>query len=262
MLKFPTRINGPVAVIGDVHGQVGKLITVLDKLRETPDFDKRWIVFIGDLVDRGPDPKAALDVLSDLMMQHRRTTAIAGNHDFAMAASLGLIPTPEYSNWAERWMDHYDAHTTFDSYQAEQGNIEDLKSRLPDRHQEILSGLPWCVEHPKYLFVHAGIDPNQPFALQMKILKQKDFSMNRPPWLCSKTLVKSEIPKDCPFSVVSGHVRVPQVSITKKRILTDTTGGHSGELSCVLLPENKVISSGQGAAPVQAGGGKSWWKVW
>ena len=60
MSRLASRIQGPVAVIGDVHGQVEKLLTILDRLRELPDYEQRWIVFIGDLVDRGPDPRGAI----------------------------------------------------------------------------------------------------------------------------------------------------------------------------------------------------------
>ncbi|MEX0726509.1 MAG: metallophosphoesterase, partial [Planctomycetaceae bacterium] len=83
MTALAARIQGPVAVIGDVHGQVDQLLTVLDQLRSLPRFEQRWIVFIGDVVDRGPDPKGAMDVICDLMMSHPRTTIVAGNHDYA-----------------------------------------------------------------------------------------------------------------------------------------------------------------------------------
>ena len=56
-MQLATRIDGPVAVIGDLHGQVEQLVALLDRLHERPDFRDRWLVFIGDFVDRGPDPK-------------------------------------------------------------------------------------------------------------------------------------------------------------------------------------------------------------
>lgn len=265
MRPFKTRIDGPVAVIGDVHGQVDKLVAVLDRLQRLPDFERRWIVFIGDFVDRGPDPKGALDLFCDLAAKHPRTTAVAGNHEFAMAAALGLLPTPEYSNWASRWLDHYNADATFQSYGVEFGELQELHAALPEIHRTVLSDLPWCVEHPRYLFVHAGVDPNTPFEMQLRILRQKDFSLNRPQWLCSKTLVNADMPGDCPLTVVSGHVSFPQVQFRPKRILVDTTGGFAGDLSCVLLPEKKVITSGGAVlqeASTAAGASKSWWKVW
>ena len=61
-----TKIQGPIAVIGDVHGQVDKLQVILEKLKKLPDYQQRWIVFIGDFVDRGPDSKGAVELFLDL----------------------------------------------------------------------------------------------------------------------------------------------------------------------------------------------------
>ena len=120
------------------------------------------------------------------------------------------------------------------------------------------------MEHPQYLFVHAGLDSLSPFDLQLRILQKKDFSLNRPQWLFSKSYVESDPPPDCPLTVVSGHVCVPKVTIRPKRILIDTTGGIEGDLSCVLLPEKTIISSG--STPAVATGStekpaKRWWQV-
>lgn len=267
MSRMTSRIQGPVAVIGDVHGQMDQLIALIEKLKRRPDWESRWLVFIGDLVDRGPDPKAALDLFCDLLTEHPRTALVCGNHELAMAGALGLIPVPEYAAWPKRWIQDYGSETTFASYGVEHGDLDALRAALPPSHADLLAGLPWAIEHPEFLFVHAGLDPNTPFEMQLRILKQKDFTLNRPPWLCSKALVDADAPPGCPVAVVSGHVKVPEVRIAPKRILIDTTGGEGGDLSCVLLPERRVISSGsdpQSRAQPAGGerGGKSWWKIW
>jgi serine/threonine protein phosphatase 1 len=264
-----TKIQGPVAVIGDVHGQVDKLSIVLDKLRKLPDFQHRWLVFIGDFVDRGADPKGAIEIFLNVVREHPRTTAIAGNHEFAMCSALGWLSGGEGSNWNERWVKHYNAETTFASYGAEVGNLKQLNEKVPDSHRDLLTNLPWCVEHPQLLFVHAGLDPNAPFAMQLRILQQRDFTLNRPQWLCEKSFVESDPPRDCPLTVVSGHVKVDQVVLRPKRILVDTTGGSEGDLSCVLMPEKQIISSGNGpsgrpgrpTAPASSGKA-AWWNLW
>lgn len=263
-IKLASQIQGPVAVIGDVHGQTEKLLAILRQLEQLPDFQDRWIVFIGDFVDRGPNPRGAVQIFLDLLKHHPKTTAVAGNHEFAMGGALGWYPTPDNCEWDKRWVEHYDSDTTFASYQCAHGDLADLGNKLPPRHREVLSGLPWVVEHPRLLFVHAGLDPNTPFSMQLRILQQKDYTLNRPQWLCSKSFVKSDPPTDCPVPVVSGHVYVPAVELRPRRILVDTTGGTTGELSCVLLPEKRVITSaGPATATVAAGGGeKPWWKVW
>ena len=106
-----------------------------------------------------------------------------------------------------------------------------------------------------------------PFEIQLRILQQKDFSLNRPQWLCEKSFVDMDPPADCPFTVVSGHVKKDEVIIRPRRILVDTTGGDSGELSCVLMPERTVISSSRSekaAKPVSSMASEktSWWKIW
>ena len=264
MPSFASRIQGPVAVIGDVHGQVEKLDIILSKLRRTPDFARRWVVFIGDVVDRGTDPKGAIDRLLALQREHPQTTAIAGNHELAMAGALGLIPTPAYADWAVQWVQQYGVESTFASYDAPLGDLATLKNKLPAEHVSYLADAPWVVEHPQAIFVHAGLDPNQPLDLQLRILRQRDFTLNRPPWLCSKTFVGNGVPDDCRAMVVSGHVPVQEVIYRPSRLLIDTTGGHSGDLSCVLLPELVVISSGD--APPQPliapEADRPWWKFW
>jgi serine/threonine protein phosphatase 1 len=260
-IRFATKIQGPVAVIGDIHGHVEKFQAILEQLVELPDFEHRWIVCIGDFVDRGPDSQGAIDLFLDLLRRHPKTTAIMGNHEYAMAAALNWLPVGDYTNWGERWVAHYDSDVTCSSYGVESGQLTELAAQIPPSHRDFMTNLPWVVEHPQYLFVHAGLDPNAPFDVQLRILQKKDYTLNRPQWLCSKAFVETDPPPDCPLTVVSGHVKVPNVQMRPKRILLDTTGGFEGELSCVLLPEKKVLTSGGSYATV-GGGGKTWWKFW
>ena len=268
--QLKTKIQGPIAVIGDTHGQTEKLAIVLDRLRQTPVFDRRWVVFIGDFVDRGPDSKAGIDMVLDFMKTHPRTTAVMGNHEFAMCSALGWLPVTATSGWGERWVELYNSEKTFSSYGAKPGDLKDLAQKVPATHREFLSDLPWCVEHPQLLFVHAGLDPNMPFKVQLRILQQTDYLLNRPQWLCEKSFVDMDPPADCPFTVVSGHVKVEKSVISPRRILVDTTGGDSGELSCVLMPEKRVITSAKNEAPINLedlastneSSSSKWWKLW
>lgn len=256
MASLPTRIQGPVAVIGDVHGQADKLDALLQKLDDLPDIDQRWIVFIGDFVDRGPEPGACIEMFFEVCRRHPKTTAIAGNHEFAMCSALGWLPNADYANWPEQWTQYYDSESTFASYGVEHGDLAGLAAAIPEHHKQFLLDLPWCIEHPQFFFVHAGMDPNTPFMLQLRILRERDLSLNRPIWLYTKAQSEQDLPADCPVPVVSGHVRVPRVVMTPRRILCDTTGGIEGDLSCVLLPEARVITSaasGTTAPPVGGG---------
>ena len=131
-----------------------------------------------------------------------------------------------------------------------------------------MSDLPWSVEHGQYLFVHVGLDNNLPFATQVNILRQRDYTLAHPPWLYDKAFVHGSAASDCPVTVVVGHTPLPQVRFGDRVIGTDTTGGVRGDLSCVLLPENVVITSGDGPpmemrpTPVTAARPKPWWRPW
>ena len=136
-----------------------------------------------------------------------------------------------------------------------------VKAALPEEHIRLLSDLPWSIEHRDYLFVHAGLDRNIPFETQIRILRERDYSLSHPAWLYSRDFILMGPPSDCPVPIVMGHVPVPKVQFGNGMIAIDTTGGVGGALSCVLLPENIVLQSGSsGPVPVELPVRKrSWW---
>ncbi|MCA9064272.1 MAG: metallophosphoesterase [Planctomycetaceae bacterium] len=270
MASVPDRIDGPIAVIGDVHGQTEKLRAIIRQLARLPDIQHRWIVFIGDLVDRGPDPSGTVQLYCDLAKQHTKVTWLCGNHELAMACSIGLIKVPEYVDFSERWVTLYDSHTTFESYGVAHGDLDGLKNAMPEEHRRLMSDLPWGIEHREYLFVHAGLDRNMPFDTQVRILRERDYSLTHPPWLYSKEYITQGAPSDCPVTVVVGHVPLPGVYFGNGMIGTDTGAGSGADLSCVLLPENVVLTSAEEAPPQPAAAvpvqdpvrKRPWWRAW
>lgn len=80
-----------VVAIGDIHGDFEKLTAVL-KLCQITDAQGRWaagpahLVQTGDVLDRGPDSKKAMDLLIDLEVQAEkaggRVHALLGNHEY------------------------------------------------------------------------------------------------------------------------------------------------------------------------------------
>lgn len=242
-MNLPTRISGPVAVIGDVHGQLDKLDRLLEKLFQTPGSLRRTIAFAGDLVDRGPNPRGVLERFLQLRQAHPKTTAVAGNHDYAMAAALDLIPTPTACDWRKRWLSHYDAHATFASYGVETGDLDGLSRAMTQPQRDLLAALPWMVEHDEFLLVHAGLSHRMPLDTQLAVLRERDFTLHRPEWLCERELAFEDPPLECERTVISGHVYVERAEFRERRILCDTTAGVAGELSAVLLPERRVITS-------------------
>jgi Calcineurin-like phosphoesterase len=75
-----------IDIIGDVHGQFDKLVALLSHLayRDTggawrhPD---RSVIFVGDLIDRGPKQLATVDLVRR-MMEAGSARCVMGNHEF------------------------------------------------------------------------------------------------------------------------------------------------------------------------------------
>lgn len=78
---------GTVDIIPDIHGQIAKLRGALDALgwRRSPagwihPDPERTIVFLGDFIDRGPENRAVIHLVRDLI-DNGKARAIMGNHE-------------------------------------------------------------------------------------------------------------------------------------------------------------------------------------
>jgi polynucleotide kinase-phosphatase len=82
---------GPFDILGDVHGCREELEILLDKLGYTGPArahpDGRRAVFVGDLVDRGPDSPGVLRLVMD-MVNAGNALAVPGNHDLKLVKKL------------------------------------------------------------------------------------------------------------------------------------------------------------------------------
>jgi hypothetical protein len=75
--------DGPLDVVGDVHGEIGALTELMRRLgySETGTHPGgRRLVFVGDLVDRGLDSPAVVELVRDLA-RAGRAQCVLGNHD-------------------------------------------------------------------------------------------------------------------------------------------------------------------------------------
>ncbi|KAM6592916.1 hypothetical protein CsatA_000619 [Cannabis sativa] len=101
-----------VCCIGDIHGFPTKLQNLWSNLESsigTADFNTALIIFLGDYCDRGPNTREVIDFLISLPSKypHQTHVFLSGNHDFAFAAFLGLVPQPpDGSEFAEAWKEY------------------------------------------------------------------------------------------------------------------------------------------------------------
>ncbi len=115
--------------IGDLQGCRAPLHRLLTKLPQTDN-----LVFVGDLVNRGPD---SLGVLRDVMAMGNRARVVLGNHDLHLLAVAAGVRPPTRKDTIQDVLEAPDA--------------ADIIEWL--RHQPLL------IEDEDAYYVHAGIHP-------------------------------------------------------------------------------------------------------
>jgi serine/threonine protein phosphatase 1 len=81
LVRFTKNTAGTDYVIGDIHGQHSRLMSLLE-LRGF-DFDHDRLFCMGDLIDRGPDSAKMLALLSQAWF-----FSLLGNHEYFMLSGL------------------------------------------------------------------------------------------------------------------------------------------------------------------------------
>lgn len=143
--------EGPLDIVGDVHGELEALLALLHRLGADPErkHAERPIVFVGDLVDRGPDSVGVVEVFERLQGAGL-AYAVVGNHELNLLAN----DKKEGNGWF------------FDKPDTAQidGRSVPFPSRVAgdsDRTaiRRILSELPLVLERPDLRVVHAYWEP-------------------------------------------------------------------------------------------------------
>lgn len=225
----------PAAIyaIGDVHGCLDQLVALEARIAQDGlDFDgEKWLVTLGDHVDRGPDSAGAVARAMGPPPPGFRRFALLGNHEQMLLDFLGNPAAHAY------WLDEGGLET-LESYgialdypplrTSEQVRLR-LDERFPADHRTFLESLPVCLSLPGWLFVHAGIRPGIPLAMQT----DDDLIWIRAPFLTSQLTGG--------LRVVHGHTPGRDVVVTPHRICVDTHCYHTGRLSAVrVTPDGRT----------------------
>ena len=238
-LKFETW---PAAVyaIGDVHGCLGQLLDLEAKIvADAAEFaGEKWLLTLGDHIDRGDFSPAVLDhVLSPPPVGFRRM-ALVGNHEQLLLDFLANPPAAvEWLEWGGlETAASYGAIVEDDAVWRRRPDIfaRQLAPLIPQRHIELMRGLPTCLSLPGFFFVHAGIRPGVPLARQ----QDEDLIWIRAPFLNAR--FSGEI------TVVHGHTPVEAVEAMPGRIDIDTGCFYSGVLTALRVTpdgETKVLQA-------------------
>jgi serine/threonine protein phosphatase 1 len=211
--------NWPAAVyaIGDVHGCLEQLVALEAQIAEDGLGleGEKWLITLGDHVDRGPDSSGVIDHVMGPAPQGFRRFSLVGNHEAMMLDYLG---DPERHGY---WLDEGGVETLA-SYGvgAGDGSAQDW---IPRAHVEFIEALPAYLSLPGWLFVHAGIRPGVPLGLQ----SEEDLVWIRAPFLTSQLTGG--------LRVVHGHTPGRDIVVTPHRIDVDTQCFATGKLSAVRV---------------------------
>lgn len=215
-------------VIGDIHGR----LDCLDDLLARIDSDRVGFagpveyIFLGDLVDRGPDSSGVIQRLLDLSRGNTPTRFLLGNHEEVMIMSINGDRS------AMKMFDRIGGRDTVLSYGIDpaeydslpvEGRIEALWQAVPQEHLDFLTGFEDRISIGDYRFVHAGVRPG--IALENQV--RSDLR-----WIRG-TFLNHELPFD--GMIVHGHTVTDEVDQRSNRIGIDTGAYKSGRLTCMVL---------------------------
>lgn len=232
--RAPRTPNGVrIYAIGDVHGRadlLGEVVRRIDAHNEANPAPQSVEVFLGDYVDRGPQSRQVLDILT-LRQRQRQMICLKGNHETYITEFL------RNPSSLARWkafggletLVSYGLRPTFDPDEAEQRELAtELDRTLPQAHRRFFSGLPISFSCGDYFFAHAGVRPGVPLQLQQQddlLLIRQDFLRH------DKAFGKI---------IIHGHTPVTEPETRFNRINIDTGAYATGKLTCLVLEGESV----------------------
>lgn len=217
-----------IYAVGDIHGRADLLERLQDQIEQDAarhPGKQLLLIYLGDYVDRGPQSREVLELLSRHRPLGASTHFLSGNHEQAM---LSFLRDPLAS---AQWLG-YGGWETIASYtggawEADPDDLVEtaavLRAALPEHQLAFLEALELSRCFGDYLFVHAGIRPGVPMERQ----QAQDLLWIREPFL--------RYTKPHPFVVVHGHHVGESVDVRPNRICVDTGAYATGCLSCLIL---------------------------
>jgi len=205
-----------IFAVGDVHGcldKLEKLFSKIDVAREDT------VIFLGDYIDRGPEPRGVVDYLLDIAGRGWKTLFLMGNHEDLFFDYLKGGTNRDLFLINGGW-------STLISY-----GYPEKFTDLPESHQLFYEQLLSFYETEDYFFVHAGFAPEKSLKNQTK----EDLL-----WIREEFYLSSF---DFGKTVVFGHTPFNRVFYGRKKIGIDTGAVYGGFLTCLELPRGYIYQT-------------------
>ncbi|HEY8204211.1 MAG TPA: metallophosphoesterase family protein [Pyrinomonadaceae bacterium] len=224
-------------VVGDIHGRCAQLHALLDMLARDESTDT--LVFLGDLVDRGPDVPGCVEHVMQLCNESpERVICLRGNHEQMLldfidgANSIWMEPSTgsdqTYEQFAGRRL-LVQTEADFDIAR------QTIAQSVPAEQLAFMRGLPLYHEDDFALYVHAGLEDGK---------HPRDSSPQALLWTRDGDFYKSYRGKPCvfghtptPFLPLRGRLGRHGIYLHNSAIGIDTGYNIYSPLSCLSLPD-------------------------
>lgn len=228
--------HGPFDIIGDVHGCFDELVELLRKLGCNVDetaftfqpANGRKLVFVGDLVDRGPKIPQVLKLVMNAVTSGA-ALCVPGNHDMKLMRKL-------------RGRDVQITHGLAESLAQLAGEPDDFRKRVAEFIDDLVSH--YVLDDGKLVVAHAGMKEAmqgrgsgavREFAMFGETTGETDeFGLPvRYNWAAEYRGTAA---------VVYGHTPVPEPEWLNRTINIDTGCVFGGKLTALRYPEKELVS--------------------
>jgi len=194
--------------VGDVHGCLDKLSRLWEKISPKSEDE---VVFLGDLIDRGPKSSGVIEFVLARMAEGHRITCLRGNHeDICINAHESRNDPAVWDLWLAngggRTLSSYGA-ISWDSFSG---------VKIPDDHLEFIRSFKWIHMVGEAIFVHAGLRPG---------IKVEDQNPRDLIWIREEFF---NHPEEFDIPVIFGHNPFPEVYANGTLVGIDTGAVYGG----------------------------------
>jgi len=219
-----------VYAIGDIHGRLDLLSALIEAI-EADDAKlsakapaKTTIIFLGDLIDRGPDSAGVLDFARQLQAR-RNVRLLLGNHEEMLLGALTSLDVLRHLLRHGGRETMLSFGVTPESYgEATYEDVQNmLRTLVPAETLAFITSFEDSIHIGDYAFVHAGIRPG----LGLDEQRVEDLRWIREPFLSS--------PERHEAVIVHGHTIAGEPALRHNRIGIDTGAYASGRLTALGL---------------------------
>lgn len=218
--------------IGDVHGCADLLEALLVEIKDMAEQEgyNYRVVFLGDVIDRGPDSRRAMELVIETLRNVPESKLIQGNHESLL---LRAIEGDDFDVY--RWVSQGGMEALHSYGFRGGGKItpQAIASAVGEEHLTCMRTAERYVELEGHILVHAGVRPGTP----MKRQSHHDLMWIREGFL---DYVES-------FGKVIVHGHTPttwrSVEVWPNRIAVDTHAYERALLSAVQIDPTGAIST-------------------